>query len=157
MEKLLKEEMDNLFNVGVGNQLDYVGCYKDEKRGYLIDRTDGQTYTDDFLAETTIEVIQLLFEKVEEMIDEEQKWLINRYSELERENPYEDRQEELREELQDKLKEAVTIALYMLQFKNLKSIITEEKELQLAELKYNRLIEKYELKEEVDLLFNSYK
>ncbi|KAF0821288.1 hypothetical protein V7200_23410 [Cytobacillus firmus] len=151
MEKLIKEDMENLFNVGVGNQFDYVGFYKGEKGNYLIDRTDGQTYTDDFLAENTTEAIEILFEKVEEMIDEAQRWLLKRYSELDRENPYESREEELREELQDKLKVVVITALYRLQYKNLKSIITEEQELQLAELKYNRLVKKYRLKEEVDL------
>ncbi|MFE4525698.1 hypothetical protein ACOQFO_07240 [Ureibacillus sp. MALMAid1270] len=153
MEKLLKEEMENLFNVGVGNQFNFVGCYKGEKGSYLIDRTDGQTYTDDFLAENTTEAIEILFEKVEEMIDEAQRWLLKRYSELDRENPYESRDEEL----QDKLKVVVITALYRLQYKNLKSIITEEQELQLAELKYNRLVKKYGLKEEVDLHFNNYK
>jgi len=157
MEKLLKEEMENLFNVGVGNQFNFVGCYKGEKGSYLIDRTDGQTYTDDFLAENTTEAIEILFEKVEEMIDEAQRWLIKRYSELDREYPYESREEVLREELQDKLKVVLITALYRLQYKNLKSIITEEQELQLAELKYNRLVEKYELKEEADLHFNNYK
>lgn len=135
----------------MGNQFDYVGFYKGEKGNYLIDRTDGQTYTDDFLAENTTEAIEILFEKVEEMIDEAQRWLLKRYSELDRENPYESREEELREELQDKLKVVVITALYRLQYKNLKSIITEEQELQLAELKYNRLVKKYRLKEEVDL------
>lgn len=157
MEKLIKEEMENLFNVGVGNQFNFVGCYKGEKGSYLIDRTDGQTYTDDFLADNTTEAIEILFEKVEEMIDEAQRWLLKRYSGLDRENPYESREEELREELQDKLKVVVITALYRLQYKNLKSIITEEQELQLAELKYNRLVKKYGLKEEGDLHFNNYK
>ncbi|MEZ7792190.1 hypothetical protein [Niallia circulans] len=159
MKELLKEDMDNLFNVGVGNQFDFVGCYKGEKGNYLIDRTDGQTYTDDFFAETAIATIGLLFEKVEEMIDESLKWIIKRYSEFEGENgnPYENGEEELREELQDKLKVVVTTALYRLQYKNLKNIFTEEQELQLAELKYNRLIEKYGLKEESDLHFYNYK
>jgi hypothetical protein len=157
MKELLKEDMDNLLNVGVGNQFDFVGCYKDEKGNYLIDRTDGQTYTDDFFAETTIEAIGLLFEKVEEMIDESLEWIIKRYSEFDQENPYENREEKLREELQDKLKVVVTSAFYRLQYKNLKNIFTEEQELQLAELKYNRLIEKYGLKEESDLHFYNYK
>ncbi|WNS75684.1 hypothetical protein RRV45_01140 [Bacillus sp. DTU_2020_1000418_1_SI_GHA_SEK_038] len=157
MEKLIKEEMENLFNIGVGDQFNFVGCYKGEKGSYLIDRTDGQTYTDDFLAENTTEAIEILFEKVEEMIDDAQRWLSKRYSELDRENPYESREEELREELQDKLKEVVITALYRLQYENLKNIITEEQELQLAELKYNRLVKKYGLKEEVDLHFNNYK
>lgn len=157
MAELLKEDMDNLFNVGVGNQFDFVGCYKGEKGIYLIDRTDGQTYTDDFLAENTTEAIELLFEKVEEMIDEVQRWLIKKYAELERENPFESREDELREELQDKLQLVVTTALYRMQYKNLKNIITEDQEFELAELKYHRLVEKYELKEEEDFHFSNFK
>ncbi|BCB40549.1 hypothetical protein BCJMU51_5467 [Bacillus cereus] len=157
MKELLKEDMDNLFNVGVGNQFDFVGCYKGEKGIYLIDRTDGQTYTDDFLTENTTEAIELLFEKVEEMIDEAYRWLIKRYAELERENPFESREDELREELQDKLQVVVTTALYRIQYKNLKKIITEKQEFELAEILYHRLVEKYELNKEVDLHFNNFK
>lgn len=152
MEKLLKEEMDYLFNVGVGNQLDYVGCYKDEKGGYLIDRTDGQTYTDDFLAETTIEAIELLFEKVEEMIDEVQIRLIDYFSQM-KDEYYQDHGDK---ELKGKLDNVALSALYKIQRSNLKSYFNED-ELQLAALKHGKLVERYELKIVEDIDFYYYK
>lgn len=152
MEKLLKEEMDNLFNVGVGNQLDYVGCYKDEKGGYLIDRTDGQTYTDDFLAETTIEAIELLFEKVEEMIDDVQIRLIDYFSQM-KDEYYQDYDDK---ELKGKLDNVALSALYKIQRSNLKSFFNED-ELQLAALKHGKLVERYELKIVEDIDFYYYK
>lgn len=152
MKELLKDDMDNLFNVGVGNQFDFVGCYKDEKGTYLIDRTDGQTYTDDFLAENAIEAIKLLFEKVEEMIDEAQSRLTDYFSEIEAEHP----DENVDEELKEKLEKTSLKALYKIQRTDLKTFFNED-ELQLAEFFHNKLVERYELKEEKDISFNYYK
>ncbi|AMX00358.1 hypothetical protein [Rummeliibacillus stabekisii] len=152
MKELLKEDMDNLFNVGVGNQFDFVGCYMGEKGSYLIDRTDGQTYTDDFQAESKDEAIKLLFEKVEEMIDEFQIRLSNYYSEMNEGYP----DENFEEELKEKLDNAALTALYKIQRYDLKSYFSEN-ELQLAELMHKKLVERYELKEVKDIDFNYYK
>ncbi|WP_156289884.1 hypothetical protein [Oceanobacillus salinisoli] len=155
MEEVIKEEMDNLFNVGVGNQYDYVGFYIDkekEKVRCLIDRTDGATYTDDFIAESKVEAIILLFEKVEEMVDEVQSRISDYYSEIAAEVPEEKNDEELKE----KLEYAALCALYKIQRTDLKSLFNED-ELKLAELKHNKLVERYNLKEVNDISFNYYK
>jgi hypothetical protein len=153
MEEVIKEEMVNIFNVGVGNQYDYVGFYMDEEKvRFLIDRTDGVSYTDDFIAESKIEAISILFEKVEEMIDEVESRLSDYYSEISAEHPEEKNDEELKEKLED----AALTALYKIQRTNIKSFFYED-ELKLAELKHNKLVERYELKEMNDINFNYYK
>lgn len=153
MEEIIKEEMDNLLNVGVGNQYDYVGFYiHKEKVGCIIDRTDGVSYTNDFIAENKIEAIHLLFEKVEEMVDEVQSRILDYYSEIAAEYP----EEKYDKELKEKLAHAALYALYEIQRTDLKSLFNED-ELKLAELEHNKLIERYELKEVNDVSFNYYK
>ena len=147
----IKDEMDNLFNVGVGNQMEFVGFYKGEDGNYIIDRTDGHSYTDDYLAESKIEAINLLFEKVEEMIDDAQSRLKNYYSEIEEEYTEGINNEEIIERLE---KVSLT-ALYKIQRTDLKSCFNED-ELQLVELKHNKLVERYGLKEVKDISFNYY-
>jgi hypothetical protein len=151
MKELLKEEMENLFNVGVGNELDFVGFYEDKEGCFIIDRTDGQTYTDDYMADSKDEAIKLLFEKVEEMIDEVQIRLYNYYSNLNECYP----DENFEEELKEKLDNAALTALYKIQRSDLKSFFSEDG-LQLVELMHKKLVERYELKEVKDIDFNYY-
>lgn len=143
--------MENLFNVGVGNQFDYVGFYADKEGCFIIDRTDGQTYTDDYQADSMGEAIKLLFEKVEEMIDEVQVRLSDYYSKMNEDYP----DENFEEVLKEKLDNAALTALYKIQRSDFKSILSEE-ELQLAELMHNKLVERYELKAVKYIDFNYY-
>lgn len=152
MREFEKDEMDNLFNVGVGNQMDYVGFYIGENGNYLIDRTDGHSYTNDYPAESRIEALKLLFDKVEEMIDEAQDRLFNNYSEMKEEFL----EENFEDELEEKMDTIAFTALYKIQRTDLKLLLNED-ELHLAESKHNKLVERYNLKEVENIDFNYYK
>ncbi|MCF2650056.1 MULTISPECIES: hypothetical protein [Niallia] len=153
MEDVIKDDLDNLFNVDVGNEYDYVGFYIDKEEGrFLIDRTDSSSYTNDFIAESKAEAISLLFEKIEEMVDEVQSRISEYYSDIAAEHPDEKNGKELKE----KLEEASLCALYNVQRTNLKTFCNED-ELKLAELKHNELVERYALKEVNDISFTYYK
>ncbi|SES89025.1 hypothetical protein SAMN05421676_10233 [Salinibacillus kushneri] len=141
MNELIKEEYDNLLNIGVGNKFDYVGVYKNEKGVYLIDRTDGQTYTDDYLAEDVSECVLTLFDKVEEMIDEAKSQLLEKH--LERKNTEPDYEKSEHDLCEDMLCLEKT-ALSSLQYSVLKGFLPEH-ELRMAEQLHNRLVAKYEL------------
>lgn len=151
MEKILKEEMDNLFNVGLGNQFDFVGFYDDGNGFYIVDRTDGQTYTVDYPADTKAEAIELIFEKVEDMIDDEHNRIIDRCNEIAEVSNEEINEEELHERLEEIAKKA----LYSLQRYDLKKYFGDM-ELRVAEAKHDRLVAKYNLKHEEYLQFNYY-
>ncbi len=153
MEDVIKDDLDKLFNVDVGNEYDYVGFYIDKEEGrFLIDRTDSSSYTKDFIAKSKAEAISLLFEKIEEMVDEVQSRISDYYSEIAAEYPDEKNDKELKE----KLEEAALCALHNVQRTNLKTFCNED-ELKLAELKHNELVERYELKEVNDISFTYYK
>lgn len=152
MKGFEKDEMDNVINVGVGNQMEYVGFYVGEDGNYLVDRTDGHSYTDDYPAENKIDAIKLLFEKVEEMIDESQTRLSAYYDEKQGDHP----EVNFEEELKEKLDKIALTALYEIQRSDLKTVFNEN-ELIFAESKHNSLVDRYNLKEVKDIDFNYYK
>lgn len=151
MENILIDKLESLFNVGVGNKFDYVGLYVSSEGSYVIDRTDGISYTDYFSADSKFEAIEILFEKIEEMIDEVRERTTQRHNELKEDfsYDYEKSDKEHREEL-DKI--AIN-ALYGVQSQSLKNYFNRN-ELEAAEYLHNKLVENYNLHQIPHIGFN---